>query len=154
MNEEKVINQMKLIRSRTLKAIEEIDEGIMDSIPANYNNSIQWHIGHILIVRERLCLLWIGEAISLPEEYSTWFGNGTKPADWQSAPPSAAVLISQLREQDERLISLISGRLDEVLNKPFQGMDQLWEIVNYSNYHEGYHLGFVQAMKRSIMTVQ
>jgi hypothetical protein len=150
MTEEQVFSQMALIRSRTVKWIEEVDPIIVDVTPANYNNTIHWHIGHILLVQDRLTLRLSGKEIGLPEEYTGWFGNGTKPADWQTQPPAVEVLLQELKDQTERQQKHFSGKLADKLTIPFLHFETIGESLGQSLYHEGVHLGFMMALKRAI----
>jgi hypothetical protein len=95
----------------------------------------------------------VGLEIGLPEAYLGWFGNGTKPADWQTQPPSVDILLQQLKEQPDRLQKQISGKLEDKLSTklaiPFNNLETLDEALNYSFYHEGIHLGYMMALKRA-----
>jgi hypothetical protein len=149
MTEDRVFKQMAFIRSRTVKWIEAADPTIADVMPANFINTIHWHIGHILIVQDRLTLRLAGLEIGLPEAYVGWFGGGTKPADWQTQPPSVDILLQQLEEQPERLQKQLSGKLEDMLAIPFNNKETVGEALDYSFYHEGVHLGYLMALKRA-----
>ncbi|MEX2460663.1 MAG: DinB family protein [Paenibacillaceae bacterium] len=150
MTEEMMFSQMRLYRSNTVKWIEAVDSKIMDVMPANFNNTIHWHIGHILLVQDRLTLRLMGDGIGFPEMYTEWFGNGTKPADWQTEPPSVEFLLQELKEQTDRLQKLIAGKLADKLTLPFLEIETVGEALNYSFCHESMHLGYLMALKRAI----
>lgn len=150
MNEGKLFQQMELVRARTMKAIDAIDSKIVDIMPPNFNNTIRWHIGHILFTQESLLFRRSGEPLGLPEAYEQWFGNGTKPADWVGMPPSITELVDQLQHQTGRIKECFSGRLEQQVPKAFLAMETIGEILLFSNYHEGAHMGNVNAMKRLI----
>jgi uncharacterized damage-inducible protein DinB len=150
MTEEQFFNQMTYIRTKTIQWIEEVDSTIFDTMPANFNNTLHWHLGHILLVQDRLTLRLIGEKIGLPDTYTEWFANGTKPADWLTQPPAVDLLLEELKQQTERLQKQISGKLSNKLVLPFLNMDTLGESLGYSLYHEGMHLGNMMALRRAI----
>ncbi len=150
MTEDQVFNQMAVIRSKTMKWFESIDLSIIDIQPANFNNTIHWHAGHILFVQDRLTLHLTGQEPVLPKEYQGWFGNGTKPADWVTAPPSFEVLLQQLRDQPARLQHYLTGKLADKLTMAFINFETLGESLNYTFYHEGIHLGYLMAINRAI----
>jgi uncharacterized damage-inducible protein DinB len=150
MTEEQIFSQMAYIRSRTIKWIEEVDSALLDIIPKNFNNTIHWHTGHILLVQDRLTLRLIGEEIGLPDEYNTWFANGTKPADWITQPPAVGFLLEELKAQTVRLHKQITAKLTTPIVIPFLNKDTLGETLNHSLYHEGIHLGYMMALKRAI----
>lgn len=150
MTEEQIFSQMAYIRSKTTKWIEEVNSAIFDIMPMNFNNTLHWHLGHILLVQDRLTLRLIGEEIGLPDTYNSWFANGTKPADWQTQPPAVEFLLEELKEQTDRLQKQISGKLSDKLVFPFLNIDTLCESLAYSLYHEGIHLGNMMGLKRAI----
>jgi uncharacterized damage-inducible protein DinB len=152
MTEEMMFSQMRLYRSRTVKWIEALDFRIVDVMPTNFINTIHWHLGHILLVQDRVTLRLMGGGIGFPETYTDWFANGTKPADWQTEPPAVEVLLQELKEQTDRLQKQISGKLADKLTLPLFELETLEEALNYSFYHEGIHLGYMMALKRAIET--
>lgn len=154
MTEQQVFGQMALFRSRTLKWIEAVDPAIVDVIPTNFNNNIHWHIGHILLVQDRLTLRLLGKEIGFSDEYNGWFGPGTKPADWQTQPPAVYFLLQELKDQTERLQQELSGNLAEKLVIPFQHYETVEESLGYSLYHEGVHMGYLMGLKRAIETAK
>jgi uncharacterized damage-inducible protein DinB len=150
MTEEQLFSQMALIRSRTVKWIEAVDPAIVDIMPTNFNNTIHWHIGHILFIQDRITLRLIGKDIAFPEEYNAWFSNGTKPADWTTQPPAVYFLLQELKDQTERLQKQLSGNLTEKLTTPFIHYETVEESLGHTLYHEGIHLGYMMALKRAI----
>jgi hypothetical protein len=150
MTEEQLFSHMAFIRSRTVKWIEAVDPSIVDIMPDNFINTIHWHVGHILLVQDRLTLRLIGKEIGFPEEYTAWFGNGTKPADWTTQPPAVYFLLQELKDQTERLQKQLAGNLAEKLTIPFLQYETLEESLGYSLYHEGVHQGYLMGLKRAI----
>jgi hypothetical protein len=138
------------VRAQTIKFAMGVSESVADIQPTGFNNTIRWHLGHILTVQERLSLGLLGESLGIPDDYPSLFGNGTKPADWLETPATLATLVSQLEEQTARICTGITGRLEETLAKPFNTMETHGEVVHYSLFHEGAHLGFIRALQRAI----
>jgi hypothetical protein len=154
MNDAQLFQVMELVRSRTVKWIEAVDPAVVDVMPSNYNNTIHWHVGHILTVQDRLTLRLSGLPVGIPDEYTDLFGNGTKPADWQTEPPAVSTLLQQLKEQGERIKTQLLGKLDHKLETklafPFNDLETVSQALTYSLFHEGQHLGFMNALKRAI----
>lgn len=150
-----MFKQAEFIRSRTILALESIPEEIADTMPAGFNNNIRWHVGHIFTVQEQLTFYFAKEPLNLPENFKEWFANKTKPADWKEAPPALETLKGLLAEQTFRIKQVFGGRLDEKVPKPFilgDGiqLETIGELLNFTLYHEGVHLGFINALKRAI----
>lgn len=48
-----VFKQIKFVRSVTVRAVEGLSEGTLNSIPEGFNNNIRWNLGHIYLVQEK-----------------------------------------------------------------------------------------------------
>ena len=139
-------NQLKTVRGQLLNEIESISPELMDIQPKGFNNTIHWHLGHVLNAAE-MFLLSSNQA--LPEHYGNLFGYGTKPADWSGDVPSVETLKQQLQEQLDRLLALPED-LEQRMEKPFKGFETLGDFINFVSLHEANHIGQIHAMKRVI----
>lgn len=142
-------NQLQLTRGNLLKEIEKISPAVLDVQPKGFNNTIHWHIGHVLTVAEQF-LFGFPHTNNLPAHYKELFGNGSKPADWKDDVPSIEILTQQLQEQIKRIHEIPEERFSEKLSKPFKQFETVGEIVALSIFHEANHLGQIHAMKRVI----
>lgn len=145
-----IFGQLEMNRNRTLEMIAGVSEQQADLIPQGFNNNIRWNAGHILTIQERFAFRLIGEKMDLSEELMGLFLNGTKPADWQSAPPDMAQLRKLLEEQPARIRERLQGRLDEKLTVSFKTLERLSESLVFSIGHEGLHTGYIWALKKIV----
>ncbi|MFD0675769.1 MULTISPECIES: DinB family protein [unclassified Paenibacillus] len=150
MTKETLFLQLDLVRERTLQQLDLTSEETADVMPPGYRNTLRWNLGHILTVQENLVFKLCGEPFSLPDEYPGLFNNGTKPADWQTEPPTLELIKQQLAEQTERIKDKLSLRLDEMLPQPFKGIDTVGGMIGFSLYHEGVHTGYMMSLRKSI----
>ena len=79
--------------------------------PKGFNNTIHWHIGHILTIAEKF--LFAGNQ-QIPENYNELFGGGTRPSEWPEEVPSVEVLLSQLKDQLQRIKEIPNERFKEI----------------------------------------
>lgn len=154
MTKEQLLNQIEVVRSITLKVLEDLTEEEADLMPPGFNNTIRWNLGHILIVQDQLARHFAGIEGQLPAEYITLFNNGTKPADWQTSPPSLTELAQHLKAQTLSIRENLTERLDELATKPFHRlgfkMETIGEILNFSIHHEGVHFGIINGLRHAI----
>lgn len=148
--EQIIFSQIELNRSRTLSVAAGLSERQADLIPQGFNNNIRWHLGHILTTQERLSLRLIQETLELPEDLMSLFLNGTKPGDWQTAPPDLPTIIALLEEQPGRIQKRLQGRLEENITVPFKDFEQLGEALIFCIGHEATHTGYIMALKKAI----
>ncbi|ENQ3076888.1 DinB family protein [Bacillus multifaciens] len=145
-----VFKQFKMTRGYFIKNVESLSKDIVNVQPDGFNNTIQWHIGHVLTVAEQFMLGFPHKTTHLPANYIELFGNGTKPADWEEDVPTVDKLIIELKDQLVRLQQIPAERLNETLEKPFMGLETFGELAGLTLMHEANHLGQIQAMKRII----
>jgi uncharacterized damage-inducible protein DinB len=139
-----------LARERFIKAVDELDEASADVQPKGFNNTIHWHVGHVLTVAEQFMFGFPKKSTKLPANYMELFASGTSPADWQGDVPSVQELIVQLQDQITRIKEIPAESFNQKLKTPFLGQETFGELTNFAIFHESIHLGQIQAMKRVI----
>lgn len=150
MNEEMIFKLIDLIRQNTLKEMESLSKEQADQMPAGFNNTIRWNLGHIYTVQNALLSQFGGKDIEMPSRYPELFAPGTKPADWQEGEVLTLNDVKQsLEEQPEKLKEALAGQLDEKLAKPFNSLATVGELLNFTTYHEGMHVGVIKGLKKA-----
>ncbi|WP_010530194.1 DinB family protein [Lentibacillus jeotgali] len=154
MNEEMIFQQINLVRQNTLNEMEDLSEEQADQIPEGFRNTIRWNLGHIYTVQNVLLSKFGGKNIETPPRYLELFAPGTKPADWQGDVPTLDELGQLLEEQPVKLREALSGQLDEKAAEPFQSLSTIGEILNFTMYHEGMHVGTIKGLKKANSVVE
>jgi uncharacterized damage-inducible protein DinB len=145
---EVLFTQLKDYRNETLQAVESVTEEMADIVPNGFSNNIRWNLGHIYLDQ----FLWIQhltkEPIAIPDGFREWFGFGTKPADWSSAPPSLETLRQLLAEQPGKIREAYGHRLEEEFPPTESGMHTIAQVLVRTIFHEGLHLAAIQSIRR------
>ncbi|MGV3465246.1 MAG: DinB family protein [Heyndrickxia sp.] len=145
---EVLFNQLESFREVTLYLINDLTEEQADIIPKGFHNNIRWNLGHIYLDQ----YLWIKaitkESIPVPDGFMEWFGFGTKPADWQTAPPRLDELKKLLMEQPKVIRELYEDRLEEEFAPTELGMHTIAQVLVRTIYHEGMHAETIKLIKR------
>jgi uncharacterized damage-inducible protein DinB len=139
--------QFELTRSNLFKSIEESNEGIFDVQPEGFNNTIHWHIGHILTVGEQFLF---GAEGTLPPRYGELFGYGTRPSEWSGEVPIVESLVEELKNQLSRIKEIPEERFANSLPKRILGRETYGQLAGLAAYHEAFHYGQIHAMKRLV----
>lgn len=147
---EVLLKSFATARNYLLKNVEVLDQNIVDIQPEGFNNTIHWHVGHVLTVAEQFMFGFPKKSANLPANYLELFGNGTKPADWNGEAPSVQELTVQLKEQFERIQEIPVESFAEKLKTPFLGQETYGELTSFAIFHESMHLGQISAMKRVV----
>ncbi|MBS4216422.1 MULTISPECIES: DinB family protein [Neobacillus] len=147
---EVLLKSFATARSYLLNNVEALDENIVDIQPEGFNNTIHWHVGHVLTVAEQFMFGFPKKSAILPANYLELFGKGTKPADWNGEVPSVQELTAQLKEQFKRIQEIPVESFAEKLKAPFLGQETYGELTSFAIFHESMHLGQIAAMKRVV----
>lgn len=147
---ELLFKHFELTRGKFVNYVVELEEGIADVQPEGFNNSIRWHVGHVLTVAEQFMFGFPKKSTHLPANYMELFASGTSPAAWQGDVPQLQELIVQLQDQIKRIREIPAESFNQRLKTPFLGQETFGELTNFAIFHESIHLGQIQAMKRVI----
>lgn len=156
MNNSLLFQQVNDVRQRTMNLIEGLSDSDLETVPDGFRNNLKWHLGHLFTTQETLLFKLTGENGKLPEHYGELFSNGTSPLTWgEKEVPDTSEIIELLKEQPKRLENTFSTRLDESLKKTFKNssgviFSTVEDIFHFSIFHEGFHHGYMTALKRVI----
>ncbi len=142
--------QLGLTRNALLGEIEKLDAAVIDVQPNGFNNTIHWHIGHVLTVTEMFLFGYPEKSQHIPESYKGIFGPGSKPADWSGEVPAVAELTKQLTEQLKRAKQIPAEQFEQQLEKPFLGQNTFGGLAAMSAFHEANHIGQIHAMNFAV----
>jgi hypothetical protein len=151
MREEYLFQTMERIRDRLLLLVEKCPIEQRNVIPTGFNNHIFWHIGHILTVTDGMVFVRSAEASRIPESYRSFFGNGTKPADWIDTPPTWETIITQLKEQPQAVRDAFSGRLEQAVTENYAKAENVGEMLINNLTHDSNHAGSIHAMLKVLL---
>ncbi|WP_054957536.1 DinB family protein [Paenibacillus dakarensis] len=152
-----IIHSAKAIHNMAIHQIQSIPEELFDIQAPQFNNTIRWHAGHIIVVLNHFLSMSIPYSYEVPEGYKGLFGPGTKPADWDVTPPTKDELVQQLSEQLEHLSEVTPDMLEETLKSPVdlgsKHFEKAGELFNFALLHEAMHLGNISSMLKVVKTM-
>lgn len=146
--------QFNVTRNGLLRDINNLDNSIMDVQPKGFNNTIHWHIGHILTTTEQFVFGFPKKTKHIPNHYYDLFANGTKPADWTGDVPDVDTLTDQLADQLERFKQIPAEQFEQNLEKPLLGQETVGGLVTFAIFHEANHVGQIHAMNLTAQASQ
>ncbi len=150
-----IFSQLEFVRSQTLKMVSDLSEEQADIIPTGFRNHIRWNLGHIALVQDAFAFQLTGRPSMIPAQYMGLFANGTSPENWTEDVPKLAELIEILEQQPKQIASLLSGKLEESVIKPYRTssgftLETVEGFLNFSLYHEGMHFSVIKMYKKLI----
>lgn len=121
-------------------------------VPNGFNNNIHWQLGHVIVIADAIVLGFAGHTSQIPAEYRTFFGPGTKPADWTTEAPAWEELLDVFAKQTQSLRETFAGQTNEpVANKEnFAKAETVGNLLELNTMHESSHSGMINAMSRLV----
>ena len=125
----------------------------LNRIPEGYNNNIIWHIAHVIVTQQLLVYNLSGRPMLVTDEMVAMFRKGTRPE----------------RDLTQAEVDLIDGLLFSTIEKTKEDYNNGWfktyneytvstknrltntrDAIEFNNYHEGTHLGYILALRKAI----
>ena len=147
------LNILKATRKNILKAIDGLSLEALNTIPKGFNNNIIWNMTHVVVTQQLLCYKLSCNKMRLPNEIVTAYKKGSEPAESVSAE-HVAQTVTWLSDS----IDWIEKDLDMDIFKEFKPyptsygftLTSIEDAVTFNNVHEGMHLGWIGAIKKSL----
>lgn len=144
--------QFNLTRTALLTFLKDVEDEALDVQPAAFNNTIRWHVGHLLVTMEKFLFMYPKKDPKIPVEYADFFGSGTKPSDWTEEPPTIEELINELVEQQNRINEFedLFWKNNVSFKVPFGSIETYGDLLIMLSFHEAEHLGKIKAMQQVV----
>ena len=125
----------------------------LNKIPVGFSNNLIWNIGHIIVAQQGLIYKSSDLQGYVSQELFELYKPGSKPTGKTSE--------NEIKELKELLISLIEKTETDFYKGVFKVYNErttsigfhlgsLKEAIEYNNYHEGLHLGFMINIRKFI----
>ena len=125
----------------------------LNKVPKGFNNNIIWNIAHTIVTQQLLVYNLSGLPMLLTNEMVEKYRKGTKPE--QDVTLAEVDLIKGL------LFSTIEKTKEDYNNNVFETYNEYTvttkstltnvdEAIDFNNFHEGIHLGYILALKRAL----
>lgn len=151
MRESYIFSTMEKYRNRLVQLADKCPVDKRNTVPDGFKNSIHWQLGHILTIMDIQVYGFAGAGLKLDESYKTFFGNGTKPADWTAEPPSWETIVAQLQKQIAQIRADFSGKLNQAAKENYMAAETIVELLLGAFGHEREHYGNINAMLKILV---
>ncbi|WP_223066132.1 DinB family protein [Paenibacillus caui] len=147
---EVLFEQLRTYRGELLEMVEGVSEEEAEIIPKGFNNNIRWNLGHVYVDQ----YLWIRaltkEEMPNPMAFNEWFGYGSSPSRFTDETPTFSQLIPMLQQQPRIIQEKYQDRMEEEFAPAEMGMHTTEQVLIRTIFHEGLHIGAIQALKRQL----
>ena len=125
----------------------------LNKVPKGFKNNMIWNIAHTIATQQLLVYKLSGLPMIVNDDFVEAFRKGPKP--------ERDLTQAEVDEIKGLLFSTIEKTREDYNNKIFQTFNEytvttknrltnVEEAIAFNNYHEGLHLGYILALKKSI----
>lgn len=152
---EHILHTFEQNRKNILTLLGEHSLEQVNTIPPGFNNNIIWNAGHLLL-GQQLLLYYFSDLpmLDFVQEFTPRYGSGTIP-DGKAAQSELDLIIDTLGSSAEKVIDdynsgvfkTYKGYTSEYFGISMQNIE---EAIYFNTYHEGFHFGFMSALKTAL----
>ena len=147
------VERIKSLRRFLLEQVEELTADQLNAIPTGFRNNIIWNLGHLTSAVQSICYSRAGLPVAIDEAYVSPYLPGTKPERYIEADEIAVLKTLAISSLDQLQADVaqhsFSSYSPSVIIPKIYGVEvtNIQEALNFLLYHEGFHAGYVLALK-------
>lgn len=126
----------------------------LNKIPEGFKNNIIWNIGHIVVTEQLLVYKLSGLPTMVSDELINKYRKDTKPEGFVSqeeVDEIAGLLFSTIeRTKQDYSNNKFETYQEYTVSTTGNTLTNVEEAINFALYHEGMHLGYLLALKKSL----
>jgi ribosome-associated translation inhibitor RaiA len=140
-------------RNNILKAIENLSEEQLNKISEGFKNSIIWNVAHVVVTQQLLCYKVSGLQMALNDEFIDKYKKGSE-VNFEVKEDEVEYIKTKLQELPNKLQSDYNNAVfksyTEYPTSYNVTLNNIEEAIQFNNVHEGLHLGYIMAMKKTL----
>lgn len=125
----------------------------LNKVPEGFNNNIIWNVAHTIVTQQLLVYNLSAIPMIISDELVEMYRKGTKvERDVTQAEVDLikGLLFSTIEKTKEDYENRIFQTYHEYTVTTKSTLTNVDEAIAFNNFHEGIHLGYILALKRSI----
>lgn len=149
-----VLDVHRITRKNILNAIEGLSLEQINKIPAGFTGNLAWHLGHVVATRQGLLYRLSGLEQNLDPVFVEKYKKGSvpmAPVDQSELDYIKEQLLQQPENLDRDLQRGIFKSYAEYTTSYGNTIHSFDEAIAFVNVHEGLHLGYIMALKRTVL---
>jgi hypothetical protein len=149
----KAIETIKTLRASTLNLIDGLSIEQLNKVPNGFNNNIIWNLGHLVAAQQGICYKRAGVETRVEESFFDLYKPGTKPERHISQDEFEEIkslLVSTINQLEEDYSNSIFKEYPAFTTRYGVELASLEDAINFLPFHDGFHLGYIMALKRAI----
>ncbi len=125
----------------------------LNKVPEGFNNNMIWNIAHVVVTQQLLVYGLSGLPMMVDSEMVSLYRKGTKAKNPVTAAAVSAIKALLFATLDETEKDLATGAFKSFKEYPTSTgfvVKSIKDAINFNNYHEGLHLGYIMALRKAL----
>lgn len=125
----------------------------LNKIPDGFSNNLIWNIGHIVVAQQGLVYRLSGLPMHVSDAMFEIYKNGSKPTGTTTAEEVLEIkslLLSVIEQTKEDYTKGIFTSYNAFTTSTGFNLTSTKEALEFNNYHEALHLGFMMNIRKFI----
>ncbi len=135
------------------KFLTEIPLELLNKVPKGFNNNIFWNIKHVVVTQQLLVYNLSELPMQLTADEVAAYRKGSKaegPVDAQAVELLRDQLFTTLDKTHADYNKGLFNRYNDYTVSTGTTLTSVDDALEFNNFHEGIHLGYILALKRSL----
>lgn len=140
-------------RALILKVVEDLTIEQLNAIPQGCKNNIVWNIAHLVVAQQLLCYRMSGLPCAVSEEMIRIYKKGGAPEGTVSQEEFDKIkelFISSPKDFEKDYNDGIFKEYQEYTTSVGVILSNIQEVLSFSLFHEGIHLGIILGLKKQV----
>lgn len=123
----------------------------LNKIPNGFNNNIFWNIAHLIATQQQLVYGLSGLPMHVSDSFVAKYKKGSKPEEnaiKDEVQKVKELLFSTLKKTEEDYRKGIFKNYNPYTTSTDSTLKSVEEAIEFNNFHEGIHLGYILALKK------
>ncbi len=124
----------------------------LNKVPKGFNNNIIWNVAHTIVTQQLLIYKLSGLQTIVSDEMIETYRKGTRPTrDVSQAEVDMVkgLLYSTVHKTQEDFDNGVFTNYNEYTVTTKNTITNVLEAIEFNNFHEGLHLGYILAIKNT-----
>ena len=125
----------------------------LNKIPKGFSNNIIWNIAHTIVTQQQLVYKLSGLPALVPDEMIENYQKGTKTerdVTQAEVDEIKELLFTTIKKTKEDYDNGIFKKYNEYTVTTKNILTNVEDAIEFNNYHEGIHLGYILALNKSL----
>ena len=125
----------------------------LNKVPEKFNNNLIWNIAHLVVTQQLLTYNLCGLPMQISEELVEKFKKGSKvtgDASQDDVNEIKKLLFSTIEKTKKDYENGVFNSFQSYTTSTNSTLNSFEEAMEFNNFHEGIHLGYILALKKSL----